>query len=345
MPGARCPIPDSRFLTPDSEPRSRNASEPSQRALSLKEQPQNLFVPPRGRSRVRAAYLDDARQDQVSHSVRDVLHRRGALVSDHTSSRVLFRGYKPSGEWTWDRGGYVGIFQHTGEREVEVRLLLRARWPFRFLWLAALLNVIAVVIAFATRLSGTGMFTLAALGAFVLLVTGVLYLNTWRPVRREERELMEAFEAEFAKGLGDDEVLTEEEREERLFAARLEGELERRRVDEARKAEAPVERRLIPRPSLSLPRPRFKLARGPGGAVDTKSTPADSQEARPDAAAAPAPAKSRFALPRFGRTKADAPAADAAPPADETAEERRARLLARKAELEARRRDQGPGNG
>lgn len=301
-----------------------------------------------GRSSVRAAYLDEARQEDVSHAVRDVLHDRGALVSDHSSSRVLFRDYRPSGKYTWGRGGHVGIHQHAGEREIEVRLRLRARWPWRLLWISALIGVIATITTIIINPSGTVWSMVAAVTAFLLITTGLLYLNTWKPVWREERDLMDALEAKFEAGFGTDDVESDEERETREFEERLAAELEKRRITEARKAE-PKERR---GPSFTLPKPKFNIRR-----KDAEAPAAEASEETPEqkrerllarkaelqaqtAADEEAPKKKRrinirapkLALPKFGK-KDEAPEAET----EETPEARRARLLARKAELEAQR--------
>ena len=231
---------------------------------------------------MRTAFLDDAQPEAVSHAVRRVLEERGALVSEHRHSRVRFHGYSP-GDYSWERSGYVGIYQHLGEPEVMVRLILRAKWPWRLLWAVALVNVVVALATAAANPPGTTWVLIAILTGFALLAAALVYVGTLRPVREEERALLEAFEAEFAKGLPGARVEDEEEREARRLEAELEGELTRRRLERAR--------------PLAAKGGRFSL--------------------RPRAKEAPA-------------------AAD-----EEGADERRARLLARKAELEARRREGG----
>lgn len=238
---------------------------------------------------MQAAYLADAQPEAVSHAVRDVLERRGALVREHRPSRVLFDG-PPTGEpWSWTRTGYVGIFQHLGEKEVEVALRLRARWPARILWIVALANVILAVATAILNPPGTTWFLMAMLTGFALLVAALVQVGTLKRVRAEERRLIAEFEEEFAKGLPQAVVETQEERELREAEAALEGELTRRRVDRER-------------------RPAAK------------------------------PQGSRFRL----RPKKEEPAATQPASADDL-EARRQALLARKAELEAKRRNQPPG--
>jgi hypothetical protein len=250
---------------------------------------------------MRAAFLADAEPAAVSHAVRDVLERRGALVSEHIGSHIRF-STRPS-RASWERAGYVGIFQHIGEKEVEVRLLLRAKWPSRILWAVAIVDlVIAIgtflVSAFVATVAGTAWFVLAFLTGLALLVAGLVHLNTLRGVREEERLLMEDIEAEFARDHVGAAVERDEDRALREAEADLEGEVERVRVARARKG-----------------------------------------------AKAEKPTKAARATTRVGGLKLsfrkrppepDAPA--------ESPDEKRARLLARKAELEAETKDAGDGS-
>lgn len=244
---------------------------------------------------MRSAYLDDADPDAVSHAVRRVLEARGALVREHRHSRIRFAGLGDTG-WSWERSGYVGLFQRLGEREMEVRLRLRAAWPYRLLWATALVNVLAALTTIVMHPDGTTWVLVAILGGFALLASGLVHVGTLRHVREEERSLMEGIETELAQGSGV--VVGQDARSAADEEAQLAAELEARRLARERKA-AP-------------PKPR---------------------EAK-------AEKKRRFAL--RPRKEAPPPAEpEAAPAAEETPEERRARLLARKAELEARRREGG----
>lgn len=230
-------------------------------------------------SLVRAAFLDDADPEAVSHAVRDVLERRGALVSEHRHSRIRFHGLRPKG-LSWMRAGYVGIYQPLGEREVEVRLWLRARWPWRILWTVCITNLALLFIALAANAGGTTWSVFAILGGLALIVAGLTYVATIKGVRAEERAIIDDFEKQF-EALPDVEVMTDEERELAALEAELEGEITRKTIEASR-----------PPPEKGG---RFRLRPG--------------KKAR-----------------------------DAAPaPEGETPEEKRARLLARKAELEAKR--------
>lgn len=181
---------------------------------------------------MRSAYLDDADPEALSHAVRGVLERRGALVTEHRHSRVRFAAYRPHA-MSWSRYGYVGIYQALGEREAEVRLLVRAKWPWRILWTVCIVNVLLLAAAIATNPPGTVWSTLAILGGLALVVAAVLYVGTMKSVREDERGMMADFEAEFEK-IPDVDVETDEERELRELEAELEGEITRRRLEKAR---------------------------------------------------------------------------------------------------------------
>lgn len=247
---------------------------------------------------MKAAYLDDAEPAAVSHAVRDVLERRGALVSEHLHSRVRFRGLTP-GELSWSREGYVGIYQHTGERDVELRLLLRARWPYRMLWTVALLNVLAALTVIVTNPSGTVWFLAAFTMGFALLTAGILYVGTLRSVRAEERALLSDFETAIHEGIAGAHLLSEDEAELQRLEAELDGEIARRRLAAERKADGDGFRARR-KPSFSL-RPFRKTP--PSTRVEP-SVPVAVRDA-----------------------------------SDDELSQRRAELLRRKAELEARRRE------
>lgn len=181
---------------------------------------------------MRAAYLDDAEPEAISHAVRDVLEKRGALISQHRHSRVKFHGLKPH-PLSWPRAGYVGIFQHLGEREAEVRLILRARIPWRVLWTVCIVNVALLLLAILTDPAPTTWTVLAIFGGLALVAAAVLYTGTIKSVRNEERDIMEEFERAL-RTIPDVDIEREEERELRALEAELEGEITRRRIEAAR---------------------------------------------------------------------------------------------------------------
>lgn len=254
---------------------------------------------------MKRAFLEDARPADVSHAVRDVVERQGFLVSEHVSARVRFRGVPEGAKHEWSRNGYVGIYQRVGEREVEVRLQMRAMWPWRILLTVASVNVVVALAIFVTDPPANTWVFAAAVGGFALLVAGLLYVNTLAPTRHEERRLMQDMEAEFARVLPDLRLMGDEERALHEAELELEGEVMARRVALARKAEGPA-----PRPA----RKGFRFNLLPG-----KKAPPPPPVRTGDVATAPG----------------ESPA--------ESLEARRARLLARKAELEAQRQaEQGP---
>ncbi|HUR70010.1 MAG TPA: hypothetical protein VM370_12255 [Candidatus Thermoplasmatota archaeon] len=215
---------------------------------------------------MRSAFLDDAEPEAISHAVRGVLERRGALITEHRHSRVLFAGLKPN-TMSWTRAGYVGIYQALGEREAEVRLTLRARWPWRILWGVAVANVAIFLLTVVANPPGTTWSILAILTGLALIAASVLYVGTLKSVRAEETGLMEEFERAFA--LIPDVVLeTDEERELRDLEAELEGEIVRRRIEKNRPPPAPREKGK-----------RFSLKPRSAGAKD-EADPSDARRAR-----------------------------------------------------------------
>lgn len=200
---------------------------------------------------MRAAFLEDADPAAVAHAIRGELDRRGALVSEHVSTRVRFQS-RPADRWSWTRAGYVGLYQAYGEKDVEVRLLLRARWPHRIFWGTAVAVLVLCLLTILIDPPGTTWFLVAFAGGFALLVSTLLYMNTWRGVREEERAIMEGFEAAIRAAAAAGELRRPEDRELEALEADIEGELERRRVkrdDQAARAAAPPKA------------PRFKLRR------------------------------------------------------------------------------------
>lgn len=205
---------------------------------------------------MRTAFLEDADAAGVSHAVRRVLEARGALVREHGSTRVRFVSQAADGRWSWTREGYVGTYQRYGERDVEVRLLLRARFPHRVFWVTAAVVLAVCVLTIALNPPGTTWFVVAFLGGLALLVATLLYMNTWRPVREEERALMEAFEGEFQTERVATALEREDEREMHAREADLEGEVERRRVEREAKAAKDAK---AAEPKAPRKRPSFKL--------------------------------------------------------------------------------------
>jgi hypothetical protein len=128
-----------------------------------------------------------------------------------------------------------------------MRLALRARWPSRILGWVALADLVIAVGMFVLdpilAPPGTTWFLLAVLTGLALVVAGIVYLNTLRPVRAEERALMDAIEAELVAGRVAPAIETDEARALREAEAALEGEVARRRVEAARKSEPKPEKK------------------------------------------------------------------------------------------------------
>lgn len=202
---------------------------------------------------MRSAFLEDADPAGASHAVRRVLDARGALVREHASARVRFLAQAPDGRWSWTREGYVGLYQPYGERDLEVRLVLRARFPYRVFWATAAVVLAVCGLTILLNPPGTTWFVVAFTGGLALLVATLLYVNTWRPVREEERVLMLAFEEEFQREGVASALEREDEREMHALEADLAGEVERRRVE----SDARAARASAPRPARKLP--SFKL--------------------------------------------------------------------------------------
>jgi hypothetical protein len=253
---------------------------------------------------VQAAYLAEANPSAISHAVRDVLERHGALVTEHVSSRVRFHALADGSKWSWDRAGYVGIYQRFGEKEVEVRLDLKARWPHRILWTVASVNVLVWLVTAIWNPPGTTWFVFAFLTGLALIVSGLVYLNTWRGVNALERQLMVEFEAEFQKDHVAAAMIDLEQRELEDAEAALAGEIERIRLAKARKDAPKPAKPAKEKAPLMARAGKMKLAFG-------KKKDADEE-------AAPLPT----------------------PPVDEEAQ-KQARLAALREEIERRKREGG----
>lgn len=195
---------------------------------------------------MKSLYLDEADPEALSHAVREVLQAQGWYVSEHRHSRVRFFGTPPGARFSWTRDGYVGIYQPLGETSAEVRVRVRARWPWRILLAVAAVDLVACIATFLVNPGGTGWSLVAILTGFSLLVAGLVYVNTLSRARAEERALADAFEASFA-ALPDAQVEREDARLARTQEAQLEGEI----------VHAQIERQREP-----SPRGRFSLRPG-----------------------------------------------------------------------------------
>lgn len=182
---------------------------------------------------MKALYLDEADPDVVSHAVREVLQAQGWFVSEHRHSRVRFYGTPPGAHYAWTRDGYVGIYQPLGETSAEVRVRLRARWPWRILLTVATLDLVACIATFLVNPGGTGWSLVAIVTGFALLVAGLVHVNTLSRVRHEERQLADDFERRLA-GLPETHVEREDARLDRAHEEALEAEVTRAKIERNR---------------------------------------------------------------------------------------------------------------
>ncbi|MHB8604204.1 MAG: sulfite exporter TauE/SafE family protein [Thermoplasmatota archaeon] len=192
---------------------------------------------------MKRAYLDDADQEKVAETVRDAVKARGALVTEATHSHVRFEGWNADTEWSFEKGGYVGVYQHTGEQEVRLVARVEATTPARVFWTTLFVET-ALIVGFFLYMAlssflGIGSVTLdsttailaAALLWTVFLVALLVYLGTIASSRRAEGKLLDGLletlraHPEAAKA-----VFSERERTVQEFEEKLEGELAKRKL-------------------------------------------------------------------------------------------------------------------
>jgi hypothetical protein len=233
---------------------------------------------------MQAAYLDSADPAAVSHAVRTVLERRGALVREAVTSRIQFHSMPTESVKSWTRSGYVGIYQRVGEREVEVRLVLRARWPHRIFWGTAVVDLLVALLAWILQPDGTTWFVLAFLCGLALVIATLLYVNTWRSVREQERAVMADVERELQTENVAPAVVTMDERALLEAEAELEAEVERVRLEKAHRAapRKPKEKKekapREPRAKLAMPKLSIGKKKASDGADKDAELEARKQE-------------------------------------------------------------------
>lgn len=198
---------------------------------------------------MKRAFLDEGDPEQIALAVRGVVERRGGLVSEHIARRVRFTD-QPAGR-AWLRAGYVGLYQPLGEPQVEVRLVLRARWPWRILWGVAALNLALALLLVVTSPDGNTWFLAAFVGGFALLAAALVHVATLQPVREEEAAWMTAFEEEIHREIPQAAIEDAFAHERREAELELEGEIAQRRVSRARKS--------APKPPKAEKGKRFSL--------------------------------------------------------------------------------------
>lgn len=261
---------------------------------------------------MKTAYLADANQDAVSEAVTERLKAKDALVTLHTHSHVRFEALSTGEAYAFPRSGYVGVFHHTGESDVEMRLKLDARLPARVFFATCGVIIVTFLVLLATNADAGLWSGLSILLGIAFIVTLLLYVGTFRATRALERALFDdLLEHVRAIPQAPREVVSEEDKELARFEDELEAEVLERRLATERKSR-PVAARSFRR----------------------TTEPDVSGERERNVTAAPKQSiGSRFAL---RKAKPAAPAN-----APESAEAKRARLIAAREELERRKRESG----
>lgn len=181
---------------------------------------------------MKVAHVQDADQREVSEAIAEVIAERGGLVLEQTPSHLKFEGLNPDSQYSFPKGGYAGTYQHTGERDVEVRIEVAALGPQRLFWRTVWTELIAVIAFFLWNPDDATLWIYAAalLGGILLLV-GMLYVGTWRSSHALEEDL---YRAVLAHLRSERTVLSDEEMERRILEEEIEGELAKRETSPRR---------------------------------------------------------------------------------------------------------------
>lgn len=221
---------------------------------------------------MRRAYLEEADQEKVASTVRDVLQDLGARITEHTRSHTAFTDLEET-EGGWTKGGYVGTYRHVGESEVELRYDVHATFPERFFWTTVALELVVVVGLFLFR-PDPGIWVGASILLWGLLVGSfLLYLHTWRTTSQLEGDLLDLTLDEIAdRRVG--EALTEEERARQALEDEVRAEVLAERLAERREAGE------TPGLGTRLRRRLAALASGLGSSEDPDDMEAKRQRVR-----------------------------------------------------------------
>lgn len=177
---------------------------------------------------MRHAVVPDADRELVRETILRLLRDANAEVPEATHSHVRFRGWNPKGEFAFDRAGYVGIHGHAGEKELDLRVLARARGPRRAFVAASAAGLVAAVLLFALQpVPGVWILATALLWPAWIAAAVVAFA-----ARRVDRELEDALYTTVVASLRAEgqTVLTEAEVLRRDFEAGVEGEVAERRL-------------------------------------------------------------------------------------------------------------------
>lgn len=220
---------------------------------------------------MKTAYLEDADQAAVAAAVADLIRARGGLVTEATHSHVRFEGLNPGREYSFSKGGYVGVYHHVGEKEVELRLRVEASVPARIFWWTVLADLVGAILLFVLGPSGSVWVSLGALMYAAFLAALLLYVGTFRSTWHVERELFQEFldrVRELPNVRGG--VETREERAEREFNEAVEGELAARAVRAERKAQSSAPKPAKERRALKVSLPFARKPAPPAESPEEK---------------------------------------------------------------------------
>ncbi len=178
---------------------------------------------------MKLAYLKEADQEEVARTVREVLQNRGARITEHTRSHTRFDGVRDD-DSGFTKGGYVGTYQHVGEREMQLRFDVKATITRRMLWRTVTVELLVLLLLLLWNPSPNTWVVAGALLWIVLVATALLHLLTRRSSNRLEEMLLDATLEELQGATT--EALRQEDRE----LQRLEEEVEAQVLGERLKA-------------------------------------------------------------------------------------------------------------
>lgn len=183
---------------------------------------------------MKVAYLEEADQTVVAEVVRNLLKARGALVTEFTHTRVKFEGFRRD-DYSFTKGGTVGVYQRVGEKEVQLRIKVEATIPSRIFWRTVFIELLAAFLLLAWNPSPTAV-TLGAVGLWTgFVVVFLIYLGTWRTSAALEREILrDLVETLRVREDGPKAIELAEERSLREFEEDLDAEVAKARMKATR---------------------------------------------------------------------------------------------------------------
>jgi hypothetical protein len=174
----------------------------------------------------RTLILAQAPQGGVNAEVRAELEARGALLDERTHARTVFE--KLAVPSSLQRGGYVGVYQPISEAGIEVLVQAWATGARRAWWGTVTLQLIVVLLMFATSPPSVAWYNAALVLWPWLIAAGLVYALTFRASREVEDDLAAALVRRFtAAGW---KLVTEDEQLEQRVRERLEAERAAREI-------------------------------------------------------------------------------------------------------------------